>query len=63
MNVQAGVFVTRRVGLLASLGLAGASAAGGTGSSPDTPSRWSCRPSRWTPGRFIWASSVTAAWR
>ncbi|MFL5303560.1 MAG: hypothetical protein ACJ8F1_00025 [Polyangia bacterium] len=34
MNVQAGVFVTRRVGLLASLGLAGASASGGSGLIP-----------------------------
>lgn len=34
MNVQAGVFFTRRVGLLATLGLAGASAAGGSGLIP-----------------------------
>jgi hypothetical protein len=34
MNVQAGVFFTRRVGLLASVGLAGAGAAGGTGLIP-----------------------------
>ncbi|HVT07374.1 MAG TPA: hypothetical protein VHO67_07940 [Polyangia bacterium] len=34
MNVQAGVFFTRRIGLLASLGLAGASAGGGSGLIP-----------------------------
>ncbi len=34
MNVQAGVFFTRRIGLVASLGLAGASAGGGGGLIP-----------------------------
>ncbi len=63
MDVQLGMFITRRVGLVVSLGLAGASPAGGGGLIPRHALGGELQVLPGTWAGFTWACSPVAAWR